>query len=424
MASLCRILKHSSNLCNIFERKLPLTVVSMRHLNLQEYQSKKLMQEHGINVQNFRIASNVNEAEEVAHSFHVDEYVIKAQILAGGRGKGTFSSGLLGGVQLTKDPKEVPKFANNMLGYNLVTKQTGKNGVKVNKIMIAEAVDIARETYLAILMDRESGGPVIVASPAGGVDIEQVAKETPDLIYKEVIDITRGITDSQARSIAEKLKFEKDLLHEAAQQIKKLYELFIKVDATQIEINPFGETKDNRVLCFDAKLNFDDNAEFRQKKIFELDDHSESDPREVDAAKFHLNYIGMEGNIACMVNGAGLAMATMDIIHIYGGRPANFLDVGGMVQEEQVYQAFRILTSDSNVKAVLVNIFGGIVNCAIIARGITNACRNIQLKVPLVVRLEGTNVDEAKAILANSGLPIVTASDLDDAAKKAVASLQ
>ncbi|GFY52078.1 succinate--CoA ligase subunit beta, mitochondrial [Trichonephila inaurata madagascariensis] len=423
MASLCRIVKHGSNLCNVLERKLPSTVVSLRHLNLQEYQSKKLMQDHGINVQNFRIATNVNEAEEIAHSFHVDEYVIKAQILAGGRGKGTFSSGLVGGVQLTKDPKEVPKFANGMLGYNLVTKQTGKDGVKVNKIMIAEAVDIARETYLAILMDRESGGPVIVASPAGGVDIEQVAKDTPDLIYKEVIDITRGISDSQARSIAQKLKFEKDLLHEAAQQIKKLYEIFIKVDATQIEINPFGETKDNRVLCFDAKFNFDDNAEFRQKKIFEMDDHSESDPREVDAAKYHLNYIGMDGNIACMVNGAGLAMATMDIIHIYGGKPANFLDVGGMVQEEQVYQAFRILTSDSNVKAILVNIFGGIVNCAIIAKGITNACQNIQLKVPLIVRLEGTNVDEAKIILANSGLPIVTATDLDDAAKKAVASL-
>ncbi|KFM77485.1 Succinyl-CoA ligase [GDP-forming] subunit beta, mitochondrial, partial [Stegodyphus mimosarum] len=424
MATFYRVLKRGSYLCNILERKLPTVTVPVRHLNLQEYQSKQLMNDHGICVQNFRVASNVNEAEEISHTFQVDEYVVKAQILAGGRGKGTFSSGLQGGVKLTKNPKDVPKLAEKMLGHKLITKQTPKDGVAVNKVMIAEAIDIARETYLAILMDRESGGPVIIASPAGGVDIEEVASKTPDLIHKEVIDICRGITDSQARNVAKKLEFKDNLLHQAAQEIKKLYDLFIKVDATQIEINPFGETRDERVICFDAKFNFDDNAEFRQKSIFALDDHSESDPREVDAAKYHLNYIGMDGNIACMVNGAGLAMATMDIIHMYGGNPANFLDVGGMVQEEQVYQAFRILTSDENVKAVLVNIFGGIVNCAIIARGITNACRSIQLKVPLVVRLEGTNVEEAKAILANSGLPIVTAIDLDDAAKKAVASLK
>lgn len=424
MATLCRIAKHGSLIYNILERKIPALQIPVRHLNLQEYQSKQLMNENGILVQNFRIASNTSEAEEISHSLDVEEYVVKAQILAGGRGKGTFSSGLKGGVKLTKNSKDVPKLVDQMIGYKLVTKQTPKEGVAVHKVMIAEAIDIARETYLAILMDRESGGPVIVASPAGGVDIEEVASKTPELIYKEVIDINRGISDSQARNIAQKLNFKGDLMHQAAQQIRKLYELFIQVDATQIEINPFGETKDKRVICFDAKFNFDDNAEFRQKKVFALDDHSESDPREVEAAKYHLNYIGMDGNIACMVNGAGLAMATMDIIHMYGGNPANFLDVGGMVQEDQVYQAFRILTSDEKVKAVLVNIFGGIVNCAIIARGITNACRNIQLKVPLVVRLEGTNVDEAKSILANSGLPIVTAIDLDDAAKKAVASLQ
>ncbi|XP_054724409.1 succinate--CoA ligase [GDP-forming] subunit beta, mitochondrial-like [Uloborus diversus] len=424
MASFVRVFKHGSAFYNLLERKCAAAVVPVRYLNLQEYQSKQLMSEYGICVQNFRVASNVNEAEEISHSFHVEEYVIKAQILAGGRGKGTFSNGFKGGVKLTKNPKDVPNIVEQMIGHKLTTKQTPKGGVLVNKVMIAEAVDIARETYLAILMDRESGGPVIVASSAGGVDIEEVASKTPELIHKEIIDISRGITDSQARNVAQKLNFKDDLLHQAAQQIKKLYDLFIKVDATQIEINPFGESKDKRVICFDAKLNFDDNAEFRQKRIFALDDHSESDHREVEASKYHLNYIGMDGNIACMVNGAGLAMATMDIIHMYGGSPANFLDVGGMVQEEQVLQAFRILTSDENVKAVLVNIFGGIVNCAIIARGITNACRNIQLKVPLVVRLEGTNVDEAKAILANSGLPIVTATDLDDAARKAVASLQ
>ncbi|XP_042909162.2 succinate--CoA ligase [GDP-forming] subunit beta, mitochondrial [Parasteatoda tepidariorum] len=423
MTSICRISRYSSLLLNAIENKLPISIIPVRHLNLQEYQSKQLMYDNGITVQKFRIASSINDAKEISKTFKVNEFVIKAQILAGGRGKGEFSSGLKGGVQLTKNPEDVPAFVEKMLGHKLVTKQTPKSGVTVNKVMIGEAVDIARETYLAILMDRESGGPVIVASPAGGMDIEDVAHKTPHLIYKEPIDIVKGITDEQAKSIAQKLNFEDELLQQAADQIKKLYNLFIKVDATQIEINPFGETKNRKVLCFDAKLNFDDNAEFRQKSIFEMDDHSESDPREVDASKYHLNYIGMDGNIACMVNGAGLAMATMDIIHMYGGHPANFLDVGGSVKEDQVLQAFRILTSDEKVKAVLVNIFGGIVDCAIIARGITNACRNIQLKVPLVVRLEGTNVGEAKSILANSGLPIITASDLDDAAKKAVASL-
>ncbi|KAG0415248.1 hypothetical protein HPB47_007581 [Ixodes persulcatus] len=275
--------------------------------------------------------------------------------------------------------------------------------------MIAEAMDIARETYLAILMDRSFNGPVIVASPAGGVDIEDVAEKTPQLIFKNRCLITRLISGSS---------------HQAAEQIKHLYNLFIKVDATQVEVNPFGETPDGRVVCFDAKINFDDNAAFRQKDIFAQEDVSESDPREVEAARNHLNYIGMDGNIACLVNGAGLAMATMDIIQLHGGSPANFLDVGGSVQEDQVTQAFKILTEDPKVKAVLVNIFGGIVNCATIANGITSACRTINLKVPLVVRLEGTNVDEARQILKNSGLAITPASDLEDAARKAVASLK
>ncbi|XP_049571775.1 succinate--CoA ligase [GDP-forming] subunit beta, mitochondrial isoform X5 [Orcinus orca] len=279
-----------------------------RWLNLHEYQSKKLMSDNGVKVQRFFVADTDNEALEAAKRLNAKEIVLKAQILAGGRGKGVFSSGLKGGVHLTRDPKVVGQLAKQMIGYNLATKQTPKEGVKVNK---------------------------------------------------------------------------------AADQIKKLYNLFLKIDATQVEVNPFGETPEGQVVCFDAKINFDDNAEFRQKDIFAMDDKSENEPIENEAAKYDLKYIGLDGNIACFVNGAGLAMATCDIIFLNGGKPANFLDLGGGVKESQVYQAFKLLTADPKVEAILVNIFGGIVNCAIIANGITRACRELELKVPLVVRLEG-----------------------------------
>ncbi|XP_049571774.1 succinate--CoA ligase [GDP-forming] subunit beta, mitochondrial isoform X2 [Orcinus orca] len=330
-----------------------------RWLNLHEYQSKKLMSDNGVKVQRFFVADTDNEALEAAKRLNAKEIVLKAQILAGGRGKGVFSSGLKGGVHLTRDPKVVGQLAKQMIGYNLATKQTPKEGVKVNKVMVAEALDISRETYLAILMDRSCNGPVLVGSPQGGVDIEEVAASNPELIFK------------------------------AADQIKKLYNLFLKIDATQVEVNPFGETPEGQVVCFDAKINFDDNAEFRQKDIFAMDDKSENEPIENEAAKYDLKYIGLDGNIACFVNGAGLAMATCDIIFLNGGKPANFLDLGGGVKESQVYQAFKLLTADPKVEAILVNIFGGIVNCAIIANGITRACRELELKVPLVVRLEG-----------------------------------
>ncbi|GAB1291099.1 Succinate--CoA ligase [Apodemus speciosus] len=398
-----------------------------RWLNLQEYQSKKLMSEHGVRVQRFFVASTAKEALEAAKRLNAKEIVLKAQILAGGRGKGVFDSGLKGGVHLTKDPKVVGQLAQQMIGYNLATKQTPKEGVKVNKpiekVMVAEALDISRETYLAILMDRAHNGPVIVGSPQGGVDIEEVAASSPELIFKEQIDIFEGIKDSQAQRMAENLGFLGSLKNQAADQIKKLYHLFLKIDATQVEVNPFGETPEGQVVCFDAKINFDDNAEFRQKDIFAMDDKSENEPIENEAARYDLKYIGLDGNIACFVNGAGLAMATCDIIFLNGGRPANFLDLGGGVKEAQVYQAFKLLTSDPKVEAILVNIFGGIVNCAIIANGITKACRELELKVPLVVRLEGTNVQEAQNILKSSGLPITPAVDLEDAAKKAVASV-
>lgn len=313
------------------------------------------------------------------------------------------------------------EYINKMLGHNLITKQTPKQGIKVKTVMVAESVNIIKETYVCILMDRLYNGPVIIASPAGGVDIESVAEKTPNLIKKLPVDIYEGVTDSMANELAEFLEFKGNVKTKAAEQIKHLWELFLKVDATQLEINPLAETSDGKVISVDAKLNFDDNAAFRQKEIFALEDHSESDPREVQAAKYNLNYIGMTGNIGCLVNGAGLAMATMDIIQLHGGSPANFLDVGGGVQENQVRAAFDILTSDPKVEAILVNVFGGIVNCATIAKGIVAASTG--LKIPLVVRLEGTNVVEAKKIIKESGLNIQSADDFETAAKLAVASV-
>lgn len=311
-----------------------------------------------------------------------------------------------------------------MIGNRLITKQTPKDGILVKKVMVAHSVNIVRETYLGIVMNRESGGPVLIVSPEGGVDIEAVAEEKPDKIKKIPIDICVGITERTCIEAAEFLEFKGPLVKKAAEQIDKLWRLFLKIDATQIEINPLAETDDGRVIAVDAKLNFDDNAQFRQREIFEMDDHSEEDPREVEAAKYNLNYIGMEGNIGCLVNGAGLAMATMDIIQLNGGSPANFLDVGGNVKEDQVLRAFQILVQDKNVKAILVNVFGGIVNCATIANGIVNASKAMKLNIPVIVRLEGTNVTAAKQILKDSKLAILAANNLDDAAAKAVAAVK
>lgn len=351
--------------------------------------------------------------------------MVKAQILAGGRGKGHFDNGFKGGVHLTKDKQEVIGLVDKMLGHRLITKQTPTDGIEVKKVMVADSVNIVRETYLCIILDREHNGPVIMASEAGGMDIEQVAKDTPEKIKTVAVNPAIGLSRATALELADFLAFKGALREKAANEIEKLYGLFDKIDAVQIEINPLAETDDGRVISVDAKLNFDDNAQFRQKRIFEMEDTSESDPKEVEANKYNLNYISMEGgNIGCMVNGAGLAMATMDIIKLNNGNPANFLDVGGNVKEDQVLRAFQIITSDQNVKAILVNVFGGIVNCATIANGIVKATQSMSLKVPLIVRLEGNNVMEARKILADSGLNIQTASDLDDAARKACASLK
>jgi len=403
--------------------KIAATESPRRHLNLLEYQSKGLLQEHEVTVQKFRVASNEAEAEKIPGEFPCKEYVIKAQVLAGGRGKGHFDNGFKGGVHLTKDPKEVPQLVKSMVGHRLITKQTPKEGIPVSKVMVAEAIDITRETYFCILMDREYNGPVIVASPDGGVDIEEVAEKTPERIRKIPVDINTGCTEAIASEVAEFLEFKGELRAKCADQVKRLYDMFMKVDCLQLEVNPLAETPEGQVYTADAKLGFDDNAKFRQKAIFEMEDTTELDPREVEATSFNLNYVQMEGNIGCLVNGAGLAMATMDIIKYYGGEPANFLDVGGSVQEHQVKEAFRIISEDKNVKAILVNVFGGIVDCSIIANGVVNASNSLNLRIPLVVRLEGQNVEAAKKILKESGLDIMSAKDLDDAAKKAVGAL-
>jgi len=394
-----------------------------RDLNLLEYQAKGLLQKYNVTVQDFRMAETEAEAKQICSAFPCKEYVIKAQVLAGGRGKGHFDNGFKGGVHLTKQPQEVPNLVNSMLGNRLITKQTPPEGIPVSKVMVAEAIDITRETYFCILMDRESNGPVLVASPDGGVDIEEVAEKTPDRIKKIPIDIFTGVTDEVAKDVALFLGFEGELTQQCAEQVKRLYDMFINVDCLQLEINPLALTPEGKIYTADAKLGFDDNAQYRQKEIFDMEDTTESDPREVEAGKFNLNYVQMDGNIGCLVNGAGLAMATMDIIKLYGGDPANFLDVGGGVQEHQVREAFRIISEDDKVKGILVNVFGGIVDCATIANGVVHAYRSLNMQLPVVARLAGTNADGAKKVLEDSGLPIQGAVDLDDAAKKAVAAL-
>eukprot|EP01089_Gocevia_fonbrunei_P001553 TRINITY_DN1144_c0_g1_i1.p1 TRINITY_DN1144_c0_g1~~TRINITY_DN1144_c0_g1_i1.p1 ORF type:complete len:454 (-),score=106.45 TRINITY_DN1144_c0_g1_i1:50-1411(-) len=395
-----------------------------RYLNIHEYQSQELLAADGILVPKGRIATTADEAYYAAQELEsqgVTDVVVKAQVLTGGRGLGHFDSGLKGGVHISQSAAEVKEYARKMLGYKLFTKQTGAEGKPCDKVYIAERLFVRRETYLAILMDRQSIGPVIVGSSRGGTNIEQISEEYPDAIFKVPVSIKDGIQDSQLEEISEKLGF-KEPKHkaQAKQIVEKLYNLFIRYDCTLAEINPLIEDHQHRIVAMDAKLNFDDNADFRQKKVFALRDKSQEDPTEVHASDFGLNYIKLEGSIGCLVNGAGLAMATMDIIQQRGGKPANFLDIGGGATGEQVTEAFKILSSDKNVKAILVNIFGGIMRCDIIAYGIINAAQNLGLRIPLVVRLSGTKVDEAKTILENSGLRVITAEDLDEAAQKVV----
>ncbi|KAF9205886.1 Succinate--CoA ligase [GDP-forming] subunit beta, mitochondrial [Haplosporangium sp. Z 27] len=390
----------------------------VRYISLHEYQSKQLISKHNVNVQRFVIADSVEQAENAAAGLKAKDIVIKAQIHAGGRGKGEFSSGLKSGVHFTKDPAKVPHIVSEMLGYKLKTKQTTGDGAIVSKVMIAEALEILKETYFAVLLDRQTGGPVFIGCPEGGMDIEQLAQAHPDHIYKVPIDIDTGPTENQALDLAMKLGFQGKAVAEAAEQMHRLYEVFLKVDATQIEINPFGLTPDNKtVVCFDAKIKFDDNAAFRHPELQAMRDRTEENPREIEAEQYGLNYVGLDGSIGCLVNGAGLALATMDIIKLHGAMPANFLDVGGGVTATQVSQAFRILTEDKNVKAILVNIFGGIASCQTIAEGILNALtEGPKVKIPIVVRMQGSQVEEGKALLEKSRFKFTLKDDLDEAA--------
>src|SRR5882762_8702375 len=389
-------------------------------MNIHEYQAKELLQKFGVATPRGKVASSPEEAEQIARELAPAEIVVKAQIHAGGRGKGTFANGFKGGVHVCKTPEEAREIARKMLGQTLVTHQTGPAGRVVNKVLVAEAAQIAREVYFAILLDRATAAPLIVASTEGGVEIETVAAKSPEKIIREEIDPLAGLQPFQTRKLTKQLGFESSQIKSAAKLFEGLYRTFVAFDCSMVEVNPLVVTTKGDVLVLDAKFNFDDNALYRHPEIAAMRDVAEEDPREVEASKHGLNYIGLDGNIACLVNGAGLAMATMDIIKYYGGNPANFLDVGGSATEEQVTEAFKILIADENVKAILVNIFGGIMKCDIIAQGIINAAKTVKLSVPVVVRLEGTNVEKGKQLLKESGLALIAADDLADAAQKAV----
>jgi succinyl-CoA synthetase beta subunit len=382
-------------------------------MKIHEYQGKELLRKYGVAVPRGIVARTIEEAYQAAKQLGTEVVVVKAQIHAGGRGKG-------GGVKIARSADEAREIAKQMLGMNLVTHQTGPEGRQVRVLLIEEGLPIDREFYLGIVLDRASGRPVFMGSSAGGMDIEEVAAKTPEKILKETIDPAVGFRSFQARKLAFGLGIPGPLVSEAVKFMQSLYNAYEQMDASLLEINPFLLTKDNRLIALDAKVNFDDNALFRHKDFLDLRDLNEEEPLEIEASKFDLNYIKLDGNIACMVNGAGLAMATMDIIKLAGGEPANFLDVGGGASQERVEAAFRILLADENVKAVLINIFGGIVRCDMVARGVVEAARNLKIQVPVVVRLEGTNVEEGQRVIRESGLNFTVANGMKDAAEKVV----
>jgi succinyl-CoA synthetase beta subunit len=396
-------------------------------MNIHEYQAKELLAKFGVPVPAGHAAMSVDEAVAAAANLPGPLYVVKAQIHAGGRGKGKFTElgpDAKGGVRLARSSEEVRAAAADMLGNTLVTIQTGPAGKQVNRLYVTDGVDIAKEFYLALLVDRKSGRIAFVVSTEGGMSIEDVAHDTPEKIHSFTVDPATGFQPHHGRAIAYALGLEGDLNKQAQKIAGQLYDAFLGTDASQIEINPLAVTEDGQLLVLDAKVGFDANAMFRHPDLEALRDESEEDPMELEASKYDLAYIKLDGNIGCMVNGAGLAMATMDIIKLNGAFPANFCDVGGGASKEKVTAAFKIILSDPAVKGILVNIFGGIMRCDIIADGIVAAAREIDLDVPLVVRLEGTNVEEGKRILADSGLAIVPADDLGDAARKIVAEVK
>ncbi|MBP2291251.1 ADP-forming succinate--CoA ligase subunit beta [Azospirillum rugosum] len=391
-------------------------------MNIHEHQAKELLRKYGVAVPRGGVAFTAGEAEAAARELGGPVWVVKSQIHAGGRGAGRFKDNPegKGGVRVVKSVDDVTKNAGEMLGHVLVTKQTGAEGKEVKRVYIEEGADIKRELYLGMLVDRASGRVTIIASTEGGMEIEEVAHNTPERIIKVAVDPATGIQGYHTRKVAFALGLEGKQVGAAAKFLTAMYRAFNDLDCSILEINPLIVTGSGDILALDAKMGFDDNALFRHKDVAALRDEAEEDPAEIEAAKHDLNYVKLDGNIGCMVNGAGLAMATMDIIKLYGGEPANFLDVGGGATKERVTAAFKLILSDPNVKGILVNIFGGIMRCDVIAEGVVAAAREVQLHVPLVVRLEGTNVALGKQILADSGLPIISADNLADAAEKIV----
>ena len=386
-------------------------------MNIHEYQGKEILRSYGVNVPTGHVAYTVDEAVEVAKKLESSVKVVKAQIHAGGRGKA-------GGVKIAKNLDEVRTYADEILGKTLVTHQTGPEGKEVKRLLIEEGCDIKKEYYVGLVLDRATSSVVMMASEEGGTEIEEVAAETPEKIFKEVIDPVVGLSGYQARRLAFNINIPNELLGKTVKFMSSLYQAFVEKDCSIAEINPLVTTGDGEVLALDAKLNFDDNALFRHKDVQNFRDLDEEDAKEIEAAKYDLSYVSLNGNIGCMVNGAGLAMSTMDIIKHYGGDPANFLDVGGDATAEKVTEAFKIILSDPNVKGIFVNIFGGIMKCDVIAEGVVEATKQIGLEIPLVVRLEGTNVDLGKKILDESGLNITSAGSMADGAEKIVSMVR
>ena len=385
-------------------------------MKIHEYQAKDILAKHGVPIPRGEVANTLDEAIEIGKRLFAggaSGVVVKAQIHAGGRGKG-------GGVKVAKNIDQAEEYAKNILGMQLITHQTGSQGQKVQRLLIEETAAIDRELYLGIVLDRAAAKLVFMASKAGGMEIEEVAAKDPDAIVKAYIDPAIGFQAYQARKLAFALGLKPTQINDAVKFMQGLYKAFIETDSSLLEINPFITTKDDKLFALDCKINFDDNATFRHKELKELRDVAEEDPLEVEASKFALNYIKLDGNIACMVNGAGLAMATMDIIQYAGGSPANFLDVGGGANQQQIEQAFAILLSDKNVKAIFINIFGGILRVDVLANGVVQAAKNLDVKVPIVLRLEGTNVEEGRKILKDSGLNFIVGETMQDAAEKVV----
>lgn len=397
------------------------------HMNIHEYQAKALLSEFGVAISKGVAVLNPADADAAAKALPGPVYVVKSQIHAGGRGKGKFkeaSAGDKGGVRIAKSAAEVSEFAKQMLGATLVTIQTGPAGKQVNRLYIEDGSDIDKEFYLSILVDRETSRVSFVVSTEGGVNIEDVAHNNPEKIVTFSVDPATGIMGHHGRTVANALKLSGDLAKQAEKLTAQLYTAFVAKDMSMLEINPLVVTKQGQLRVLDAKVSFDDNSLFRHPEVLALRDETEEDAKEIEASKYDLNYVTLDGNIGCMVNGAGLAMATMDIIKLYGMAPANFLDVGGSASKEKVAAAFKIITADPSVKGILVNIFGGIMKCDVIAEGVTAAVREVGLSVPLVVRLEGTNVEQGKKIIRESGLNVVPADNLDDAAQKIVKAVK